>query len=518
MRAMRHSHRIFANSPANWIILIAASVKFMLQVYIAPGYGYFGDELYTMALSRHLAFGYVDLPPLVPALMAASRAFLGESMLAFHVVPALAGALMLVFICLVTKEMGGGRFAILISALLTIGVPVWLSLDSIFCYDSIDQMILAGFLYGVVRLLKSGNKKIWPVLGFVAGVACMTKMTILFLGPGFLVALLLTKYRQHLLTPWPYIGAVVCVLVISPYILWQAANNWPTIDYWTAYGTIRVYKASLSQFFINTWIYMNPFFLPVWIVGLYRIFHRFNGINYRFFGFLFLITFAFLFFLHSTVRLFVELFIPIIAAAAIWVEEIINRLQWKIVAKTVIISYILAATCAVIPSSLPILPAKYLPEITQSSQPWFGAMREFVGGNSNSPFILTGRRGWDELVRVTAEVYDSLPEEERTVAGIYADSYMRAAAIDFYGPQYGLPHAVSESLTYYLWGPGYSWEVMIIVTDKSNNLSMFFDNCTLSASIEGRYDSSLFGNPRIYTCRKPILPANEIWSSMKNYR
>jgi hypothetical protein len=104
---MQASRQFLKLEPVNWIIITAATIKFALQVYIAPGYGYFGDELYTMALSRHLAFGYVDLPPLAPALMAASRALLGESMLAFHIVPALAGAIMLVFICLITRQLGG---------------------------------------------------------------------------------------------------------------------------------------------------------------------------------------------------------------------------------------------------------------------------------------------------------------------------------------------------------------------------------------------------------------------------
>lgn len=515
---MQPTHRFIAISPVFWIIFISAVVKFALQIVIAPGYGFFGDELYTMALSRHLDIGYVDLPPLVPALMAASRAFLGESMLAFHVVPALAGAIKLVFICLITREMGGGRFAVFISGLLVISVPVWLSLDSIFCYDSIDQMILAGFLFTLVLFLKSGNVKYWPILGLIAGIACMTKMTMLFLGPGFLVALFLSRYRRHLLTPWPYVGALICLVVVSPYILWQISNGWPTLDYWTGYGTIRVFKASFFQFLTNIWIYTNPFLLPVWIIGLYRIFHRINGVNYSFFGFLFFFTLLLLFFLHSTARLFVELFAPIVASTAIWFEEGINRLRWKAIAGSALTVYVLAATCAVIPSSLPILPVKYLPEITRSSQPWFGAMREFIGGNSNSPFILTGRRGWDDLTRVTADAFNSLSEEEREIAGIYADSYMRAAAIDFYGPQFELPHAVSESLTYYLWGPGYSWDVMIVVTGRSNNLSMFFDSCELNTVIEGGYDSSLFGKPHIYVCRKPKITPDEIWKSMKNFR
>jgi len=72
---MWNQKRIFGLSSVNLIILLAALVKFSIHLYIAPGYGFFGDELYTIALSKHLAFGYVDLPPLVPALVAFSRAF-----------------------------------------------------------------------------------------------------------------------------------------------------------------------------------------------------------------------------------------------------------------------------------------------------------------------------------------------------------------------------------------------------------------------------------------------------------
>jgi hypothetical protein len=61
-------------SPFVILILICAFAKFLIHMLTASNYGYFCDELYTIALSKHLAFGYVDLPPLVPALVALSRA------------------------------------------------------------------------------------------------------------------------------------------------------------------------------------------------------------------------------------------------------------------------------------------------------------------------------------------------------------------------------------------------------------------------------------------------------------
>jgi 4-amino-4-deoxy-L-arabinose transferase-like glycosyltransferase len=272
MRARQH---IFGLSSFSLVIIFGALAKFALHMCSAPGYSFFFDEFYTIALSRHLAFGYVDLPPLVPALVALSRALLGESLFAVHIVPALAGSATLVFVCLIAKEFGGKAFAVALCALGFIAVPLWLSVDSIFCYDSIDQMVLAGFLYTLVRFLGTGNRRLWIVLGLIAGIACITKMTILFMGPGFLVALLISQYRKDLLTPW--LGAVLCLVIVAPYLLWEYANHWPTLEYWNSYGTQRAYLASISQYFTNLEVYMNGFLLPLWAAGLYRVFRPLRG-------------------------------------------------------------------------------------------------------------------------------------------------------------------------------------------------------------------------------------------------
>jgi hypothetical protein len=505
-------------SSIKWIILVAAVVKFAIQIYIAPGYGFFGDELYTIALSRHLAFGYVDLPPLVPALVAASRALMGDSILALHIVPAFAGAVTLVIACLITKELGGKSFAVLLSAITFIAVPLWLMLDSIFCYDSIDQMVLAVFLFVVIRFLKTGNRKMWLLLGLIAGIACMTKMTMLFLGPGFLAALLISKYRKDLLSPWPWLGGALCVVIVSPYLIWQVANQWPTLEYWNNYGTIRVYQATIPQYLTNILVYMNPFLLPMWIIGVIHIIRRYKRIEFSFPGMLFLFTLILMFSLHASARMLAELFIPIIAASAIFIEELLAGIRWGIAVKALVTAYLLYSGFLVVPASLPIFPLNRLPEITQSSKKWTLALREFKGGTSATPLFLSGRLGWDELVRLVAGVYQALPAEERAVAGIYTSSYMQAGAIDQLGPQYGLPHAVSGSLTYYLWGPGYSWDVMILVTNRTNSMAVFFDKCEEKATFQYEYDAVFVGNPTIFVCRGPKVNAEEIWSSQKTYR
>ncbi len=518
---MRARKYFFGLSSVTLVIILGAIAKFAIHMFSAPGYGFFFDEFYTIALSRHLAFGYVDLPPLVPALVALSRALLGESLFALHIVPALAGSATLVFVCLIAKEFGGKPFAVALTALGFIVVPLWLSVDSIFCYDSIDQLVLAGFLYTLVRFLRTGNRKLWLVLGLIAGVACITKVTILFMGPGFLVALLLSQYRKDLLTRWPWLGAALCLIVVAPYLLWEYTNQWPTLEYWTSYGTRRVYQASISQYATNILIYMNGLLLPLWAAGLYRIFRRLDGVNYRFLGVLFLVTLVPLFVLHATGRLAGGVFMPLLPAGAVFVEELLAALgqRWGTagkVARVAATGYVVVVGILVIPLTLPILPVDLFQEYATAVKFLEPPLVEFVGSAPTTSPLIYGRLGWDELVQAVARVYDGLPAEDRAIVGIYADSYPLAGAVDELGRQYGLPHAVSGSLTYYLWGPGYSWDVMIIIAGRTNPMSVFFDECEPMGTVQ--YDIMVIGRPTIYVCRKPKVSADAIWSGAKIYR
>src|SRR5688572_11665554 len=91
--------------------LAFALAKLVLHLSTSQGYGYFRDELYYLACADHLAWGYVDHPPLSIALLAGVRALLGDSLPALRLVPALAGALTVLVTGLTARAMGGGRFA-----------------------------------------------------------------------------------------------------------------------------------------------------------------------------------------------------------------------------------------------------------------------------------------------------------------------------------------------------------------------------------------------------------------------
>src|SRR3979411_1704086 len=80
----------FSSGPA--IVLYIAAAKLALHLYAARFYGYFADELYFMACSRHLEWGYVDQPPLIALIVRMERMLFGDSLQSIRLFAALAGA------------------------------------------------------------------------------------------------------------------------------------------------------------------------------------------------------------------------------------------------------------------------------------------------------------------------------------------------------------------------------------------------------------------------------------------
>src|SRR5947207_8522168 len=127
--------------------------------------------------------------------------------------------------------------------------------------------------------------------------------------------------------------------------------------------------------------------------------------------------------------------------------------------------------------------------------------------------------GWREMAESVARAYNSLPAEDRKKAGIFAQDYGQAGAIDFFGPKYGLPPALSGHQNYFLWGPrGYTGEVLLVLDWRADDERQQF------ASVEdlGRVQSSPWAMPsegrvHIYLCRGAKIPLAELWPQVKNW-
>jgi len=178
-----------------WIYLIGL-IYFALHMATSTRYGYFRDALYYLACSEHLAFGYVDQPPLIALLGWLTRHTLGTSLPALIFWPALAGAARIVLVAAFARELGARRFGIALAAALAATPGLWWVIDHQFAMNAFEPLFWTGCAFTILRIIKTGNSKLWLVFGAIAGVGLQNKYSIVIFVTALIAGVLLTRAQD----------------------------------------------------------------------------------------------------------------------------------------------------------------------------------------------------------------------------------------------------------------------------------------------------------------------------------
>src|SRR5271156_7164435 len=184
------------------IVVAIALAKFAFHCYFNNRYDYFRDEFDYMACGNHLAWGYVDQPPLIPFLIHICRAVLGDSLRSVRFIPALASSLLVVQVALIARELGGRTYALLLSAVCVVVAPQYLSNGSLLGTNCLEPNLWMACAYFAILAIKRDNPRYWVWFGVFAGIGLEEKYSIALFGFGIVVGLLLTAQRRTFLSPW----------------------------------------------------------------------------------------------------------------------------------------------------------------------------------------------------------------------------------------------------------------------------------------------------------------------------
>jgi 4-amino-4-deoxy-L-arabinose transferase-like glycosyltransferase len=469
------------------LLVALAGVAFVGHMLVAGNYGYFRDELYYIADGRHLQLGYVDQPLLIGWLAALMRVTAGDSLVAIHVLPALASALIIVIAGLLARELGGGRVAQLVAGVAALFTLDFMATGSIFSMDVLDQLWWALASLVVVRLLRRDAPRLWLLFGLVAAIALLTKLTVLFFGLALFLALLVTPERRYLRTRWPWLAGGIAFLGLLPYLIWNAVNGWPTWDFWHHYGGIGITPLAFLAAQIGQ---MNPIAMPLAGAGLVFYFRK-TGVRYRLLGW----TFVFLYLLLTLLRVkpyFLAPAYPILfAAGAVMFERILRRPRLAWIRPTYVASIALAGILLA-PDVMPILPPTT-------------AVHAY--GSLTQP--LADRLGWESLTNTVEHVYAGLPPAQRAEACVLASNYGEASALSQLAAPGRLPPIISGHNNYYLWGPGAcTGQVVILVGYPPADVKGTYADIVTAATQRCQYCVSFEQDVPIVVVSNPTRPLN----------
>lgn len=461
------------------VILAIALAKLLFHCYFNNRYGYFRDEFDYLACGQHLAWGYVDQPPLIPFLARISRMALGESLRSIRFLPALASSALVVQTAVLARELGGRRFALLLSAIMILIAPQYLSNGSLLGTNCLEPNLWMGCAYFAILAIKRADPRYWLGFGIVAGLGMEEKYSIAVFGFGIVVGLLLASQRRIFFNRWIWFGGVAAFLVFLPNLLWNVHNHWPFVE------LMRNIKAEGRdvvlppvQFFFQQTLLVHPVTAPIWLAGLAAFFFWERLKPYRVLGWSYLVSYTVFFALHGKNYYLAPIYPLLLAAGAVVIEACIERSR-QVWMKPALVTVFLAAGAYFAPIVVPVLPPeeflsymKYLPMKVPHM--------EHAHAAALLPQWYADQFGWQEIVAETVQAWNRIPTEQRVDCGILAQNYGQAGAIDFFGPRYGLPPALSGHQTYFLWGPrGYSGNCMIVIGDRKEKLETLFEHVEL---------------------------------------
>ncbi len=468
----RHVHEALLSSDLTIPVLIAA-LQFIIQVAFHGNYGYFRDELYYIACSDHLAFSYVDAPPLSAVILAFSRSILGDSLQAIRFLPSLAGVGVVILAALMSRQMGGGRFAQGLAALSVAAAHVLLGHGRYFSMNAFDMLFWALAGYIVIRILTDGSPRLWILFGVVAGLGLLNKYSMGFLCIGLVAGLLLTSQRKQLASKWFWFGVLAAFVAFLPHIIWEIQHDLASLEFMRNASQQKNVPMTASGFIMGQFREMNYFTAPFWIAGLvYFLFHR-DGSRLRALGWMFIVIVIVMVIGNAKVYYLAPAFLTLFAGGAVFAEQVLRKRSWGWL-KLAYVSVVLIWTCGALPFVLPVLPV----DDFLSYQRLLGMMpraeeRSAVG---MLPQHYADMFGWEEMVKGVAGMYNTLTPEEQAKCVIFVRNYGEAGAMDFFGKKYGLPNALCGHNNYWLWGPGERPGEVAIVLGDSRDLRENLDD------------------------------------------
>lgn len=509
MRAAVRRALIAARNRPGWMLGLLALA---LHLWASGGYGYFRDELYFIVCGERLDWGFVDQPPLIPAVAAAMHHLFPGSLVMLRQLPALAHAATIVLAADTARLLGGGLWARTAAALCVLSGGVFLGIGTTLSTSALEPLIGLFCAYALVRIIRGGDERWWLALGAAAGIALQAKYLIVFWLAGLGIGLIATPARRSLLRPYLYAGVALAALIALPNILWQAAHGWPFFEL----GRVAVERKNVVvpplDFAWQTVQQFNEAAAPVWLAGLvaFAFWKRFTDL--RLFAIGFAAFLAAMMVLHGKTYYLANALPVLFAGGAVALEAWLRpRLRLALTAAVAVIGLIGA------PLALPVLPVAQLAAYQQALGVAPHREQEHgrigaLGQNYADTF------GWPELAARVAEIYRSLPPEEQRQAVFLGNNYGEAAAIDVLGRPLGLPPAVSGHNNYYLWGPrGHDGSAVIRMGGNLEGLLKAYASCAEAGTTDNPWAMPSETGLTLWVCRGRQPPMDKDWARFKHY-
>jgi len=478
--------------PTAWRPVAAvAAVSALVHLAVAGRYGWHRDEFYYVLCGRHLAWGYVDQPPLTPVLARLAAALPGGVWpLRVLAVAAQTGCILLAGV--LAAELGGGRRAQTLAAAAVAACPIFVGGSLLFGTTVTDQLAWVALFVLVARALRLGTTPAWLAAGLVAGLALENKDTVAVMLLGVAVGLALYR-RDVLRTPGPWLAGGTAVLLAVPNVVWDATHSWSNFQMATVLaGKEGGPLGSLAQLPLLAILLAGPPLAVLWVIGVRRLIST-EGREHRWILVVAVVAVVLCTLGGGKPYYPAPALAALFAAGAVRIEATAADIRpWRVALVATWLSALLLA--------LPVLPPRGATAVSAVS----AEMMETYG--------------WPQLAEQVSQAARTLPAG----TAIFTGNYGEAGALIILGPSAGLHNPVySGHNNVGLWGPppGRADTVLCVGQFDATYLHRFWSQVTEIAPFtlpSGLKNHETEQGAAIYLCQNPHGTWAQLWPGLRH--
>lgn len=482
------------------IILILSLVKLGIQLVGNRNYGFHRDELLHLSVSEHLQWGFMEFPPLIGLIGKVAYLLFGYSLTGVRLFPTLAGVAILILCCLIAREMGGKRPAVILAGVCILAFLPFYRNHTLFQPVAFDQLFWTLGFYLMVRFLNTRGKVFLLLLGITLGLGLLNKYTMLVWALGVLAGLLFYRRGSLFTNRWLYLSGLLTLLIILPNIIWQVQHDFPVWRHLQALQTKQL-EGRDSFAFVREQLDL-PFTLLISLVGVVALLRG----PYRPIGVAAVIIFGTMWALQAKAYYVYALYPVLFAAGAVAIGERLSRRP----------VWVYAAAALTLLPSVYFIP--YLTPLLPIEQFVAYAKLESQDGRVELTGDYADMFGWEEQVQLVDSVYQSLSAAERSNCVLWAENYGEAGALKILGKKYDLPNPISRHGSFWLWGYGNpEAAVWISLGNERPAVEHVFAEVELIKIITHPYAIGEENGIPLYLCRNPQVDIPTWWQDYEGH-
>ncbi len=465
-------------------------------------YGWHRDELYFVLCGRHLAWGYADQPPLVPALARLADVVARDNLTVLRIPAALAAGAIVLLVAGLARELGGSRRAQGIAAVVTAASSLTLGVGHLLSTEDLDVVAGLALTVLVARSVRTRDPRWLGLAAAIAGASVLNKYLIALPVVGLLAGLAWTRELRLLLSRWVLLGTLAGAALAAPNLIWQATHRWPELTMASTLSQGNGTYGSRPQVLILQLGLTAPVFVPLLVAGLLAPWRRTALRPYRFVTISWAVVLAVILLSGGKAYYDGPELLALIAPGAIltadWLARGRVRVRTGLFAAATALGF--AASTALF---LPVFPTDDVPGFVQ-------AVNQDVDGMV----------GWPSFAAQVASAYDAVPRVlGQPAPALLTLDYADAGALARFGPQHRLPQAYSghNSMADFGRPPDGTQAVLAIGWDDAAQLQTWFSSVRPDGTIHSgiRTDTDTDGE-RLWLCTGPRLPWAQLWPQLRH--